>query len=1047
MTTAKQSNRPSSPPASKSSSSASNILKPISSRAARYPIETIAISLLIASCCYFALIHFFHTPANPIEWQYKSRKFSFGPGVPLREANQSLEQSYTNSPVKKSLLLKQIVIDPPKYSSFVSQRGVLFPSVLRAVLTVQNLALNLNVVDPITERSFKFQDICGKYDSESPKSSIFSSTAEDCLFMSPLAMWNNSFDELAADENIMSKIDSVLLSSDDSTLSSEAETWFRNAQLKVDGQGTHIVGASAAVVSFVMDVSTPTRQRLYNLWEEQLHLIKPKNLFPQFRQSGSGEVGGPVFAEFAWKLREFIETSSTLDMTLIAISFILMHTTVFTLFKNMRSVGSKFSLGFAVLINGTFALLATLVVARIFGITLNLIQMSESIPFLVVTIGFEKPFLLTKAILDGFSAEDASRDAKSPVRQIVWKGVSEVGPALFTDYMIEIAVLILGSLSGIHGGFQEFCAIGALIVFFDCVFLFTLYIAVLTLKFELKRIRESSTTEEGPKKAASTSSQSSARQFDINITAVDGSNPFLSRAKLILILAFLAIHALNATASNNTTSDMTKRFTSELGGRGTISAVHAIQSIQQSSGMTSLKVVTPYVLFAIRYDEQDGVEQSGYWSMFGHSAVWLVLLSALPLFVLVRRLIERLFTARTKAEVSSPVVEEKVEATKTVAETKVEKTSTLDQISHPEVVFKEVAPAVPGVLRSIDECLEVIKAGKASQLSDEEVVFLAEKGKVPSYALEKTLGDYTRAVKIRRMLIAKSVHGDIVNSELPVDHYDYSKVLGQCCENVIGYLPLPVGVAGPILIDGTTYQIPMATTEGCLVASTSRGCKAITLGGGATTVLVQDSMTRGPVVSFPSLKSSIACRRFLESPEGFEQIEAAFNSTSRFAKLQKIKIAMTGRYMYLRFATVTGDAMGMNMISKGVEKALSEIQNEFPDMQIIALSGNYCTDKKPAAINWIEGRGKSVVAEAVIPKNVVLNVLKTTVDAVVQLNISKNLIGSAMAGSIGGYNAHAANILTAVFLATGQDPAQNVESSNCMTLMEKYVFIVYTGLL
>jgi hydroxymethylglutaryl-CoA reductase (NADPH) len=106
-------------------------------------------------------------------------------------------------------------------------------------------------------------------------------------------------------------------------------------------------------------------------------------------------------------------------------------------------------------------------------------------------------------------------------------------------------------------------------------------------------------------------------------------------------------------------------------------------------------------------------------------------------------------------------------------------------------------------------------------------------------------------------------------------------------------------------------------------------------------------------------------------------------------------------------------------------------------MQIISLSGNYCTDKKPAAINWIEGRGKSVVAEAIIPGSVVKTVLKTSSHALAELNIAKNLVGSAMAGSVGGFNAHAANILTAIFLATGQDPAQNVESSNCITLMER----------
>lgn len=101
------------------------------------------------------------------------------------------------------------------------------------------------------------------------------------------------------------------------------------------------------------------------------------------------------------------------------------------------------------------------------------------------------------------------------------------------------------------------------------------------------------------------------------------------------------------------------------------------------------------------------------------------------------------------------------------------------------------------------------------------------------------------------------------------------------------------------------------------------------------------------------------------------------------------------------------------MISKGTERALDMMLHEyFPEMKVASLSGNYCTDKKPAAINWIEGRGKSVVAEGIIPGDAVRSILKTTVDALVQLNITKNLVGSAMAGSIGGNNAHAANILT-----------------------------------
>ncbi|MFQ6630067.1 hypothetical protein Gotur_007562 [Gossypium turneri] len=128
--------------------------------------------------------------------------------------------------------------------------------------------------------------------------------------------------------------------------------------------------------------------------------------------------------------------------------------------------------------------------------------------------------------------------------------------------------------------------------------------------------------------------------------------------------------------------------------------------------------------------------------------------------------------------------------------------------------------------------------------------------------------------------------------------------------------------------------------------------------------------------------------------------------------------------------------MGMNMVSKGVQNVLDFLQTDFPDMDVIGISGNYCSDKKPAAVNWIEGRGKSVVCEATIKGDVVRKVLKTSVESLVELNMLKNLTGSAMAGALGGFNAHASNIVAAIYIATGQDPAQNVESSHCITMME-----------
>ncbi|ELR17548.1 hydroxymethylglutaryl CoA reductase [Acanthamoeba castellanii str. Neff] len=340
-----------------------------------------------------------------------------------------------------------------------------------------------------------------------------------------------------------------------------------------------------------------------------------------------------------------------------------------------------------------------------------------------------------------------------------------------------------------------------------------------------------------------------------------------------------------------------------------------------------------------------------------------------------------------------------------------------------------------------DDASKAKKKIDLTDKSDEEIIELVTAGKLHSHKLEEYLpGNLERAVRIRRLGLeahvqAKSDHKPDL-SKLPYQSYNYDSVYGACCENVVGYVPIPLGMAGPLLVNGKLVHIPMATTEGCLVASTHRGCKAITESGGATSVVIADGMTRGPAVRLPSAKRASEVIAWVKNTDNFYLLASAFNSTSRFARLNSIKTGIAGRTLFLRFKSATGDAMGMNMISKGVEKALDVITDYFPDLEILSLSGNYCTDKKPSAINWLEGRGKSVVAEAIIEERIVKEVLKTTVQSLVDLNIQKNLVGSAVAGSIGGNNAHASNIVSAMFLATGQDPAQNVESSNCMTLME-----------
>lgn len=158
---------------------------------------------------------------------------------------------------------------------------------------------------------------------------------------------------------------------------------------------------------------------------------------------------------------------------------------------------------------------------------------------------------------------------------------------------------------------------------------------------------------------------------------------------------------------------------------------------------------------------------------------------------------------------------------------------------------------------------------------DEELVKSVVSGDIPSYSLESRLGDCYRAASIRReavqRLTGRSLDG------LPLDGFDYQSILGQCCEMPIGYVQIPVGIAGPLLLNRCEYSVPMATTEGCLVASTNRGCKAIYASGGATSVLFRDGMTRAPVVKFPTSSRASELLFFLEEPANFETLAVVFN--------------------------------------------------------------------------------------------------------------------------------------------------------------------------
>jgi hydroxymethylglutaryl-CoA reductase (NADPH) len=255
-------------------------------------------------------------------------------------------------------------------------------------------------------------------------------------------------------------------------------------------------------------------------------------------------------------------------------------------------------------------------------------------------------------------------------------------------------------------------------------------------------------------------------------------------------------------------------------------------------------------------------------------------------------------------------------------------------------------------------------------------------------------------------------------------------------ENMVGAVQVPLGVAGPVTvhggaIDGERY-LPLATTEGALLASVNRGCSVLDDAGGANARVLKSGMTRAPVFRVADVVEAEALVEWVRENGG--ALREAAEATTSHGELLDVTPYVVGNSVYLRFRYDTKDAMGMNMATIATEAACDVVESE-TDADLVALSGNLCTDKKPAAINAVEGRGRTVTADVTIPREVVESRLHTTPAAVAELNTRKNLLGSAKAASLG-FNAHVANVVAAMFLATGQDEAQVVEGANAITTAE-----------
>jgi hydroxymethylglutaryl-CoA reductase (NADPH) len=245
---------------------------------------------------------------------------------------------------------------------------------------------------------------------------------------------------------------------------------------------------------------------------------------------------------------------------------------------------------------------------------------------------------------------------------------------------------------------------------------------------------------------------------------------------------------------------------------------------------------------------------------------------------------------------------------------------------------------------------------------------------------------------------------------------------------------VPMRLVGPIQINGPEvfgeFLLPLATYEAPLWPSTHRGAKTCNQAGGIKAIILDERMTRSVVFEAPGITEAYEVITSLQQHK--DVMQAIIKDTSRYARFLDMHVQLVGNLIYLRFEFNTADAAGHNMVTLASERLVDWVMIRYPELEYVSISGNYCSDKKNSAVNGILGRGKYVVAEVTISREICRRFLKTTPEKIVQLNIKKNLIGNIIAGGIRTANAHFANMLLGFYLATGQDAANIIEGSQGM---------------
>jgi hydroxymethylglutaryl-CoA reductase (NADPH) len=294
--------------------------------------------------------------------------------------------------------------------------------------------------------------------------------------------------------------------------------------------------------------------------------------------------------------------------------------------------------------------------------------------------------------------------------------------------------------------------------------------------------------------------------------------------------------------------------------------------------------------------------------------------------------------------------------------------------------------------------------------------------------------DYTsEAAAARRAFLSEQTGVSLEH----VSHHSFDpSILPGNIEHFTGVAQVPIGIAGPMLVDGEhaqgEFHVPLATTEGTLVASYNRGMKMLWEAGGVKTTILDDAMQRAPAFVFEDARQARAFGGWLH--EHFAEIKRAAEGTTRSGRLRRIEQYSASRILFTRFDYTTGDAAGQNLTSKATAAACAWITSNYEGITDFYLESNFATDKKSSQVNILRTRGKRVVAEATLPGALVEEHMHTTTAKLFRARQVSNL-GGFMSG-VNNNGLHSANAIAALFIATGQDAGNVAESSAALNFSE-----------